>query len=225
MVSRRLQALLLASGVIAGTALGESWSHIEYGAANVTSGATVADPRAPKDERDRRYHALYSRLDALVRTHGASAKGIFYVNDLDPTETGRAANLLYLYAQNKGWNVEVRSLPGDFNRIDLPVTDTAALSNPEGDFFEGAQATKTLQHLADHTRSGLWFTTAVRAAATMGYESLGEGPEYFNPRGVPIRRRTETFLVPSKRTVPATAQAIGSRCPVVLDELGAARVP
>lgn len=199
----------------------KEWSHIEYGAANVTSGRTRANPAASKQVNDLRYQHLYDQMDALVLRNGRSSVGTFYVNDLEPEETGRAANLLYLYAQRRGYRVRVISLPGDYFQMELPITDTAALHNPEGDFFESPQIRNHLTRLGEHTREGLEFATAVRAAEAFGFESLGEGRPYIDPTGRTVPRTTQRFRVPGQSHPPSPFHPIGDTCPVITSRLAA----
>lgn len=213
---RSLVFALLCLGPI--TAAANEWSHIEYGAANVTSGRTHANPTASREVNELRYRHLYDQMDALVARHGNLNPGTFYVNDLEPEETGRAANLLYLYAQRRGYRVRVISLPGDYFQMELPITDTAALRNPEGTFFESPQIRDHLVRMAGHTRDGLEFATSVRAAESYGFESLGEGPHYIDPVGRTIRRTTQRFRVPG-RPHASTSHSLGSTCPVITSRL------
>ncbi len=199
------------------------WSHIEYGAANAVSGSTRPSPYASKAERNRRYKHLYDQLDALVTRNGPFSTGTFYVNDLDPEETGRAANLLYLRAKEKGFNVRVISLPGNYFQMDLPITDTAALRNPEGDFFSTPKIHLDLQRLGDHTREGLEFTTSVRAGELFGFRHLGEGPAYIDPVGRQVNRQSQRYQVPSRtqHKLPGPGGNFGNICPVITSRLAA----
>ncbi len=177
--------------------LEKKWSHIEYGGANVESGATRVEA-GDKLELD----LLKRTLVEMVENYGDN--GTFYVNDLNPGMTQRAANALKAFALLKGFNgVAIVALPGDFtNNLSIPFTNTAHLKNPPREFFEGRDSGHSaLQRLANRSLHGLQVVTSqpqldLFAQHFSNIHDMGEGEFYVDPKGKVItHKKTKLYQV------------------------------
>jgi hypothetical protein len=217
---KRFISWILLTACLAGTAQAAEWSHIEYGAANVASGVKVVQAGERLE-----LTLLRNTLDTFVLQKGP--KGLFYVNDLHPEMTARTGNALRAYATQKGWmDVEIRVLPGDYFQIELPYTDTAHLMNPPGELFQGnPHLAEHLQHLADHSREGLYLVTSQRlfenfAAAYQNITRLGDGEPYVDPTGRQVAKPTSRYQIAPLAGFPTERQpAKGQTCPILLHQI------
>jgi len=145
------------------------WSHAEYGAGNYGPPGSKGYPWMPR--RDGQFQRLYEQIDQLVKQRGP--EGIFYLNDLSTPDTSYAAEKLREYCARQGYTkVVIDELPGDYTRMVLPETDTAALRNPEPDFFFwDDRGPAHLRRLANHSRNGL-------TLVTLFHQKLGKSPQW-----------------------------------------------
>ena len=137
------------------------WTHLELGAGNyVEDGHTqtsqqktvlmalsfvsekenyidLLEETGTEYDPEDQYAVLFWTLDELVKRYGE--EGTFYVNDLFPDYAEYAAMQLALYAEQQGYDqINVETLPGDYQSLEGRTFDSVHLKNPEISlFYEG----------------------------------------------------------------------------------------
>lgn len=181
------------------------WSHLELGAGNTSHGTRISSLAA--------FTALKGTLDRILKERGP--EGVFYVNDLEEKDAALAAAALYDYLHHRPdadrLRVEIRVLPGDMTRIELPWTDTVDLKNPDYVLLGGdprshgnwALGQGRLRRLAARSRQGMRIESfqieildaLVERPGELGIRELGEAPLYVDNRGVEKDHRVKAYQI------------------------------
>lgn len=184
-------ALLIFALMLAGSsrAVGEEWSHVEWG------GANYANPKLVDVDN------AIATIEALIRRHGPKARGIFYLNDAFEGPTMAAVTRLKQECVRRGWrNVEIRPLVGDYLTVVPPRTTSAHMKNPEKEILAKPERLKALARASE---TGLVLDTFYPFSQAPGVEvtEMGAGTQW--------KLGTRPSMVPRSRRY-----LVGEACPV-----------
>jgi hypothetical protein len=140
----------------------KKWSHIELGASNYAENVHGDRTHTAKGNlSDNQYNVLFKTTDELIADKGKS--GVIYINDLDEQMVKYTIDCLrnYITKTYPDNEIELRSLVGDFFKIDIPQVTSIHLKNPEIWFFDSFAKfnMNRLHYFADHSSEGLTFVT------------------------------------------------------------------
>lgn len=207
------------------------WTHIEYGAANYgIQGKTTVNYSSEfgvKSENPQ-LNNLFLTAEQLAKEHPQPI--VFFVNDLRPEDVQMAVEALRDHVAEKGLNIEIKALAGDFGKIPLPYTDSAHLKNPDESIVasrslnyetrleELKNKARVLQNMANHSRTGLKISThftkydgkplleEFARHTGLGFQESGIGLTYVHPNGIPI-------------LAPPRAYILSPSCPALFDHI------